>query len=132
MTEASITLPPFGPTEWAILWAVLLSGIAALVYGAWLVRQVLAEPPGTARMVEVARAVEEGSMAYLGRQVRTMVWLVAALALGLFALYAQVYTHAGFAVGVAAAFVLGVAASYGAGYVGMWLAVKGNVRSANA
>src|SRR5512145_837119 len=122
MTEASITLPPFGPTEWAILWAVLLSGIAALVYGAWLVRQVLAEPPGTARMVEVARAVEEGSMA----------WLVAALALGLFALYAQVYTHAGFAVGVAAAFVLGVAASYGAGYVGMWLAVKGNVRSANA
>ena len=132
MTEASITLPPFGPTEWAILWSVLLSGIAALVYGAWLVRQVLAEPPGTARMVEVARAVEEGSMAYLGRQVRTMVWLVAALALGLFALYAQVYTHAGFAVGVAAAFVLGVAASYGAGYVGMWLAVKGNVRSANA
>ncbi len=132
MREASITLPPFGPTEWAILWIVLLSGVAALGYGLWLVRQVITAPPGTPRMVEVARAIEEGSLAYLGRQVRTMAWLVAGLALGLFALYSRVYADLGFAIGIAAAFVLGVAASYGAGYVGMWLAVKGNVRSANA
>ncbi len=137
MTEATLTLPPFGSGEWAILWTVLLSGLVALGYGAYLVRKVMAHDPGPPSMVEVARAIEEGSMAYLARQVKTMVPFVALLSIALYLMFRQIYADAGAAlrsipIGVALAFLMGVGASYGAGYVGMWLAVKGNVRSANA
>ncbi len=88
-------------------------------------------------MVKVALAIEKGSMAYLARQIKTMFPFVVVLALGLFLIYRQIYADAQGALtyipmGVALAFLMGVAASYGAGFVGMWLAVKGNVRSANA
>ncbi len=137
MSEASIALPPFGPAEWTILWIVLLSGIVALGYGVYLVRKVMAQDPGAPSMVEVARAIEEGAMAYLARQVKTMALFVVLLTIALYLMYHQIYANAAAAlryipIGVALAFLMGVAASYGAGYVGMWLAVKGNVRSANA
>ena len=137
MSEASITLPPFGPAEWMILWIVLLSGIVALGYGVYLVRKVMAQDPGAPSMVEVARAIEEGAMAYLARQVKTMALFVVLLTIALYLMYHQIYANAAAAlryipIGVALAFFMGVAASYGAGYVGMWLAVKGNIRSANA
>src|SRR3972149_5984493 len=88
-------------------------------------------------MVKVATANRAGAMAYLFRQVKTMFPFVIVLALGLFLIYRQIYADAQGAltyipIGVALAFLMGVAASYGAGFVGMWLAVKGNVRSANA
>jgi K(+)-stimulated pyrophosphate-energized sodium pump len=137
MSEAKIVLPPFGVSEWAILWIVLGSGLVALLYGVYLVRKVMAEAPGAPKMIEVATAIEEGSMAYLARQVKTMIPFVVLLTVGLWLLYRQIYADAGAAfqyipIGVAIAFLMGVGASYGAGYVGMWLAVKGNVRSANA
>jgi K(+)-stimulated pyrophosphate-energized sodium pump len=137
MSEASITLPQFGQAEWAILWIVLLSGLVALIYGFYLVRKVMAEAPGTPKMIEVATAIEEGSMVYLARQVKTMIPFVVLLTAGLWLMYRQIYADAGAAlqyipVGVAIAFLMGVGASYGAGYAGMWLAVKGNVRAANA
>ncbi len=137
MSEASIALPPFGPAEWMILWIVLLSGIVALGYGVYLVRKVMAQDPGAPSMVEVARAIEEGAMAYLARQVKTMALFVVLLTIALYLMYHQIYANAAAAlryipIGVALAFFMGVAASYGAGYVGMWLAVKGNIRSANA
>ncbi len=137
MSEAKIVLPAFGPSEWTILWLVLLSGLVALVYGVYLVRKVVAQGSGAPKMVEVAQAIEEGSMAYLARQVKTMFPFVVLLTVGLWLMYRQIYADAGEALryipmGVALAFLMGVAASYGAGYVGMWLAVKGNVRSAAA
>ncbi|HEY2104817.1 MAG TPA: sodium-translocating pyrophosphatase, partial [Candidatus Binataceae bacterium] len=67
------------------------------------------------------------------RQVRTMIFFVIAIWVGLFLMYRSVYPdRLDLSLGIAIAFVLGVSASYGAGFVGMWLAVKGNVRSANA
>src|SRR3989338_1117527 len=104
----------------------------------FLVRRVLREPAGTERMQEISAAIEEGAMAYLGRQFRTMIWFVLALAVVLWLIYRPVYTetppgaklHLPF--GIAMAFLMGVLASYGAGYVGMWLAVKANARTANA
>src|SRR5260370_14294065 len=83
-------------------------------------------------MTDVADAIELGAMAYLGRQVRTMVWFVAVIFVALFLMYRNVYQGLYLPLGISIAFLMGVAASYGAGYVGMWLAVKGNVRSANA
>jgi len=132
--EGNIQLPPLGQSELTLLWAVLASAFIALGYGWYLVRRVLREDPGTSQMQQVARAIEEGAMAYLGRQVRTMIWFVILITIGLFYMYHSVpdqYPHP-LPLGVAVAFLMGVMASYGAGYVGMWLAVKGNVRAANA
>lgn len=132
--EGHIELPPLGQSELTLLWAVMASAFIALGYGWYLVRQVLKEDPGTPEMQAIARAIEEGAMAYLGRQVRTMIWFVILISIGLFYMYSSVpdqYPHP-LPIGVAGAFLMGVMASYGAGYVGMWLAVKGNVRAANA
>src|SRR3989337_3657659 len=132
MSEATITLPPFGASDWTVLWIVFISGCVAIAYGAHLVRRVLAESPGAPSMVKVATAIEAGSMAYLFRQVKTMFPFVIVLALGLFLIYRQIYADAQGAltyipIGVAFAFLMGVAASYGAGFVGLWLPGQGNV-----
>jgi K(+)-stimulated pyrophosphate-energized sodium pump len=133
MSEAKIVLPPLTSLQHIILWAVLASALISLIFGLWLVRIVLQADPGAKSMTDVADAVFEGSMAYLRRQVKTMVFFVVAIAIALFLMYRSVYPDRfDLSIGIAIAFILGVSASYGAGFVGMWLAVKGNVRSANA
>ncbi|HVN89908.1 MAG TPA: sodium-translocating pyrophosphatase [Candidatus Binataceae bacterium] len=133
MSEAKIILPALTQNQMLILWGVLISAILAIGYGLVLVRTVLAADPGAKSMTDVADAVYEGSMAYLKRQVKTMIFFVILIAVGLFIMYQRVYPdRLDLSLGIAIAFVLGVSASYGAGFVGMWLAVKGNVRSANA
>jgi K(+)-stimulated pyrophosphate-energized sodium pump len=133
MSEAKIVLPPLTSLQHIILWAILASALISLIFGLWLVRIVLNADPGAKSMTDVADAVFEGSMAYLRRQVKTMVFFVVAIAIALFLMYRNVFPNRlDLSVGIALAFILGVSASYGAGFVGMWLAVKGNVRSANA
>jgi K(+)-stimulated pyrophosphate-energized sodium pump len=132
MSEAKIILPALTSMQLLILWLVLISAVVALGFGLWLVRIVIAADPGAKSMTDVADAVYEGSMAYLWRQVKTMVVFVIAIAIALFFMYRSVYAGWALPIGIALAFIGGVSASYGAGYVGMWLAVKGNVRSANA
>ena len=132
MSESNIVLPVLSGGQVLILWLVLLSAIAALGYGWYLVRIVLAASPGAKSMTDVADAVEEGAMAYLRQQVRTMRWFVLAIFIVLFFMYRHVYSGLALPLGISVAFLMGVSASYGAGFVGMWLAVKGNVRSANA
>jgi K(+)-stimulated pyrophosphate-energized sodium pump len=92
-------------------------------------------------MQGVAGAIREGALAYLGRQVKTMIPLVAIIGIGLFILYKNQYsfmdaikpgTSLMLGAGVAIAFLVGVAASYIAGYVGMGVAVIGNLRTAAA
>jgi K(+)-stimulated pyrophosphate-energized sodium pump len=133
MSEARIILPPLTAMQEYILWAVLGSALIALLYGWWLVRDVLSADPGPKTMTDVADAVYEGSMAYLRRQVKTMIPFVIVIAVALLLMYRAIYPdRPGLSFGIAFAFVLGVSASYFAGFVGMWLAVRGNVRSANA
>jgi K(+)-stimulated pyrophosphate-energized sodium pump len=132
MSEASIILPALSGAQVLILWLVLISALVALGYGLFLVRIVLAADPGPKSMTDVAEAIEIGAMAYLRRQVRTMRWFVLAITVALFLMYRHVYSGLELPIGIAVAFLMGVSASYGAGFVGMWLAVKGNVRSANA
>ena len=134
MSEASIVLPALTDAQTVILWGVLVSAIISLLYGLYLVRIVLAADPGPKSMTDVADAIELGAMAYLKRQVKTMRWFVLIITIGLFLMYRRAYAGQGLRlpIGVSIAFLMGVSASYGAGFVGMWLAVKGNVRSANA
>jgi K(+)-stimulated pyrophosphate-energized sodium pump len=133
MSESQITLPAFASLETLLLWLVLASAIVALGYG-WLLRQrVLGRDPGPKSMVAVAGAIQEGAMAYLGRQIRAMLPFVAIVTAGLYLLYRPIYADSPIlAVGVAVAFLMGCMASYGAGFVGMTSAVQGNVRVANA
>ena len=77
--EGEIVLPRFGRGEMIILGVVFVSAICALLYGLGLVKKVNAVSPGSEAMQKVGAAIQEGAMAYLGRQFRTMIWLVIAL-----------------------------------------------------
>lgn len=133
MSEASATLPQFGPLETTLLWIVLLSSVVALVYGFYLRSRVNSRDPGPPSMTAVATAIQEGAMAYLWRQLRTMLVFIVAVTVGLYLLYRPIYADRPvLAIGIAVAFLLGCFASYGAGFVGMTSAVRGNVRTANA
>ena len=132
MSEANIILPALTSGQVLILWLILVSAVIGLGYGLYLVRIVMNADPGAKSMTDVADAVEQGAMAYLYRQASTMIWFVLVIMVALFFMYRSVYHDFWLSGGIAIAFLMGVSASYGAGYVGMWLAVKGNVRSANA
>ncbi|MFH1875071.1 MAG: sodium-translocating pyrophosphatase [Pseudomonadota bacterium] len=137
MSEAQIVLPALGTLELTLLWCVFGCAFVALFYGLWLVVRVIKTPGGTAKMEEVSAAIREGAMSYLTRQFKTMIWFVLAIAVALFFVYRPIYAGLEYKYipldwGIAIAFFMGVMASYGAGYVGMWLAVKGNVKTSAA
>ena len=131
--EADVVLPKFERSDWTLVYIVLASAFVALFYGWYLARKTTAHDPGSQAMQDVSAAIQQGAMAYLGQQVRTMVWFVAVIAIGLFFFYrgAPGMTPT-LAAGISVAFLMGVAASYGAGYVGMGLAVRANTRVAAA
>ena len=128
----------FGSSDTALLWIVVAVAIGALVVG-WILRgQVLEAPEGTDKMREIATAVQEGSSAYLRRQFRTIAGFAAVLAIALFFLLPAhsagtgLHSETGIKLGRSVAFVLGAFLSGLTGFTGMWLAVRANVRVANA
>ena len=129
--EAEVELPPFSSSDWLLIYLVLASAFVALIYGGYLARKTTRHDPGSAAMQEVSAAIQQGAMAYLGQQFRLMIWFIVIIAIALFVIYRGVM-GAGLAGGIAIAFLMGVFASYGAGYVGMGLAVRGNCRVAHA
>ncbi|MCZ3386760.1 MAG: sodium-translocating pyrophosphatase [Actinomycetia bacterium] len=108
---------------------VALIAIAAIGVAGVLVRQVLAAPEGTESMQEIARAVQEGASAYLTRQFRTLAVFAVVVFFLLFLLPAD---ETSLKIGRSAFFVVGALFSAITGYVGMWLAVRANVRVAAA
>ena len=131
----AIELPKFGQFENYVLWIVFASAWIGIIFGAVVLKRVLAQNPGSDAMQSVASAVQEGAMAYLSRQFKTMILFVIVIAIGLYFLYKPIYTkpeEAMVPLGVSIAFLMGVFASYMAGFVGMYMAVRANVRAANA
>ncbi len=130
----AVQLPPFEAGERNIIYLALFAGFVSLAMGWYWYRSVASQSPGTAKMEEVGKAIRDGALAYLRQQVKTMRWLVAAIAIGLFLLYRS-QGALGYgtseAAGVAVFFMLGVTASYVAGYVGMGMATIANQRTAN-
>lgn len=110
------------------VFAVLAISIVALALAFGLRAQVLAQSEGTDKMKEIAAAVQEGAAAYLNRQFKTLSFFVAAVFVLLFALPG----HADIRIGRSIFFLLGALFSAAVGYNGMWLAVRANVRVAEA
>src|SRR6476646_8688507 len=126
----------FGSGEHLALWLIFGVSLVALLFAWYLVREVLAAPEGTEKMKEIARAIQEGAKAYLNRQYRTLAVFLAVLAVVLFFVLPvpKNAEHSALSIrfGRSVAFLLGALASMVTGYVGMWLAVRANVRTANA
>src|SRR5215204_4250108 len=103
--------------------------VAALIVGYVLLREVLAAGQGTAKMQEIARAVQEGAAAYLNRQFRTLV-VFAVVVFGL--LFLLPADNIGERIGRSLFFIVGAAFSAFIGAGGMWMATRANLRVAAA
>ena len=110
------------------VFGVLAISLIALAIAFGLRAQVLVQPEGTAKMREIAEAVQEGAAAYLNRQFKTLSVFVAIVFVLLFALPG----HTDIRIGRSIFFLLGALFSAAVGYNGMWLAVRANVRVAEA
>ncbi len=102
---------------------IVACGVLALLYGVYAIRSVLAAPAGTERMQEIAAAVQEGASAYLNRQYTTIAIAGVVIGVGLGLLLGLT---------VAIGFFIGAILSGAAGYIGMNVSVRANVRTAEA
>jgi K(+)-stimulated pyrophosphate-energized sodium pump len=109
-----------------------ICGLLAVVYGALLISWLLKQPSGNDKMRAVSGAVQEGARAYLNRQYRTIAYVGIVVAVIIF--IAMGATDKGWSFGAKSAigFVVGACLSAAAGYVGMMVSVRVNVRTAEA
>jgi K(+)-stimulated pyrophosphate-energized sodium pump len=112
-----------------IVAVIAVVALLALAVAGVLVRQVLVAGEGTENMRRIAAAVQEGAKAYLTRQLRTLAVFAVAVFLLLLLLPADDW---GQRIGRSVFFLIGAAFSAATGYIGMWLAVRTNVRVAAA
>jgi K(+)-stimulated pyrophosphate-energized sodium pump len=118
------------------LWVILGVSFLALAVAYILVRSVLSHPEGTPKMIEISRAIQEGARAYLNRQFRTLGIFLGLLIIFLFFVLpvpkSAEHSELVLRFGRSIAFIFGAAFSAITGFVGMSLAVRANVRTANA
>ncbi len=126
--------------EWAVLYMSVAAALLALLVGFILVRKVLAEDEGSPKMREIAGAIQEGALAYLKRQFKTIAVILIPLAAIVFVTSTAILKpdeSTALSFGQSGlwrtlAFILGCVASGLTGYIGMTLATRGNVRTAAA
>ena len=119
---------------------VITISCLSLAFAVYLARHVLQKDTGTQKMQDISNAIKEGAEAFMSRQNRTIISLSAVLAVLIFLLYAFVRTPSKadpvppveLAFWTTLAFVLGAACSVIAGYVGMWVSIRANIRTAAA
>ncbi|MFL5003628.1 MAG: sodium/proton-translocating pyrophosphatase, partial [Xanthobacteraceae bacterium] len=105
------------------LWVIIACGALSIVYGIWAIQSVMSSDAGSQKMQEISAAVREGAQAYLKRQYTTIaiagivIFLIVGLLLGWL---------------VAVGFLIGAVLSAAAGFIGMNVSVRANVRTAQA
>jgi len=107
------------------LWFAIISSVVAIVYGLFLAKSILKKSAGNARMQEIAKAIQDGASAYLNKQYKT----IAVIALILFFIIGFV-PKLGWT--MALGFLIGAVFSALAGYIGMNVSVRANVRTTEA
>jgi len=136
-----------------LIWMVPVSGFAAILFSLYLARDVLSRDSGTEAMQEIAGMIFEGAMAFLARQYRTIAIMAGVTAIALFLIVGgvsegvkEIVRSGGGDIGfgdtvvgrweegllTAIAFLVGAACSALSGYIGMFIAVRSNVRTAAA
>jgi len=106
-----------------ILWGIVACGLLAIIYAAYTIRTVMNADAGTAKMQEIAGNIREGAQAYLNRQYRTIGMVGFVIFIAAWILLGHL---------VAIGFVIGSVLSGLAGYIGMNVSVRANVRTAQA
>ncbi len=120
---------------------VLVFSVGSLFVAGFLASWVLKKDTGTSAMQAISNAIKEGAEAFLRRQNRTIGMLAVLLAVVIFLLYGFVRGHHDFdpvptalrlAFWTTLSFALGAACSVIAGYIGMWVSIRANIRTASA
>jgi H(+)-translocating pyrophosphatase len=120
---------------------VIAISIGGLLFAFYLSRWVLRHGTGSAAMQKISNAIKAGAEAFLRRQNRTILLLALVLAVLLFVGYGFIRSHHDFdpvnsrlelATWITISFILGALCSVFAGYVGMWISIRSNIRTANA
>lgn len=127
-------------TDWGWLWFAFGTAAVALILGAFIMTRVLKEDAGTEKMQEIAGAIQEGAMAYIIRQFKTILAIVIPVGAIVFFTSKAIQNASGgeamtfFSSGSfrTLAFILGGLCSGAIGFAGMWLATRANVRTAHA
>ncbi|SES70466.1 K(+)-stimulated pyrophosphate-energized sodium pump [Methanococcoides vulcani] len=110
----------------SLIYLAPLAGIVSLVFAAFFASRVLKEGTGSEEMQEISLAIQEGAMAYLNRQYKTIAVVAVILAGLIFFLLGDDSGK------IAVGFIVGAAASAVAGYIGMNVSIRANVRTAHA
>jgi K(+)-stimulated pyrophosphate-energized sodium pump len=115
-----------------LVWIIPVAGVGAMLFAFWLARDVLSRDKGTPAMQEIGGRIFEGAQAFLFRQYRTIAILAAvtAVAIGVIVGIFDESSENGILTGVA--FVAGALCSGVAGFIGMYIAVQANTRTASA
>src|ERR1700761_8745402 len=116
----------------AFLWIAMVAGILGLVFALFLAKSVLGYDSGTPEMRVISNAIREGAEAFMSRQYTTIAALAVVLAIALFVGYKFSDFTAPLAGKVVISFLIGACCSGFAGYTGMFVSIRTNIRAASA